>query len=176
MAGKRYFGPAMTACNERERAFVLALLETGSNMARAAEIAGYGGVEGSARTAGWRLSHRKRVVAAVKEETETRINLGAAVAGAALLGIVADPLHKDHYKATVEVLNRAGLQLTTKHEVNVRDDRSLAQLEQFVLATAEKYGMDPKKLLGKNEGSLPAPIDAEFEEVDEEDDLSDILG
>ncbi len=167
----------MAACNERERRFVVALVETGSDNTRAALYAGYrdtvdkDGYNNTAAVAGYRLAHRPRVQAAIREEAERRINGTAILAASVLVEIMRDPLHKDRYKAAVESLNRAGLQVTTKHEVNVRDDRTIGQLEEFIRVTAAKHGLDPEQLMGKSKPlALEAPIDAEWEDVEDESD------
>jgi phage terminase small subunit len=173
-------GPAMRALNAGQRRFVIALLETGaSNNTVAAGLAGYGGTEGSRRVMAHNLAHNPKVQAAIKEEADRRLRAGALLAASALVEIAGNPMHKDRFKASVELLNRAGLIVQTEHKVIVEDNRLSEEIEQGIIALSQRLGVDPTKLLGNNskaaqKANIKAQaIDAEFTEVD---DLSDIMG
>jgi phage terminase small subunit len=156
-------GPAMLALTENQRAFVVAMLETGAvDASRAATIAGFGNTEGSRWQAGWRLSHNPKVLAAIREEADKRLRSGAILGASVLVEIAGNTLHKDRFKAAVELLNRAGLIVTTEHKVIVEDDRrDRAMVEQAVVALAKRLNIDPALLLGVR----ASVIDGQFEEV-----------
>lgn len=173
-------GPAMRALSQSQRRFVLALLETGAqDNTVAAGMAGYGGTEGSRKVAAHRLAHNPKVQAAIKEEADRRLRAGALLAASALVEIAGNSMHKDRFKASVELLNRAGLVVRTEHKVIVEDNRLSDEIEQGIIALAQRIGVDPTRLLGS--GSKAAQkanakqlaIDGEYTEVD---DLSDIMG
>lgn len=166
----------MTICTEQERTFVVAFLETGGrNHTTAAQIAGFGaGNDKSARQQAWRLMHRPRVLAALKEEADKRLKTGAILGASVLIEIAETPGHKDQYKAAVELLNRAGLIVATKHEVEVTDNRTTTTLLARVHELAGRLQIDPRKLLGQAAGTPPV-LDAEYEEVGSADGLEDLL-
>jgi hypothetical protein len=172
-------GPAMRACNVNQRAFVIALLETGGSSKKlAAKMAGYGLSDNASGSAGSSLSRHPKVLAALKEEADRRIRSGAVLAASVLLEIAEDPLHKDRFKAAQELLNRSGLIVETQHRVVVEDQRSTDEIERRILTLAEKLGIDPVKLLGY----VPATggtdiIDGECTDVEDDgsEGLEDIL-
>lgn len=155
-------GPAFSALTEKQQKFVVAsLMLGGANNAEAARCAGYSTEQ--ARQRGWELMRMQHVIAAMKEEAELRMQGGAILASSALLAIVTNPLHKEHFKACVELLNRSGLQFIQKHEVVHTDNRTAAELVAYIKQTA------PRLL-----GVAQETIDAQFEEVDQ--DLAAMLG
>lgn len=164
---KSTFGPKMKALRPMEQAYVQALMDTGGKShAEAARIAGY--AAGSAHVSAHYLDRRPRVIEAIKEEAQRRLNAGAILAASAMVDIAMDPHHKDRFKAADRLLDRGGMIVATKHEVDVRDDRSIAQIEAFITQKAAALGIDPKKLLGSR--SSVVALDAEFSEVSSEDD------
>lgn len=186
MANDRSFGPAMSACTDQERRFVIALLETGARDAtKAAAMAGYGAdtygkgegksQNGTSKIAAYRLSHRPRVQAAIREEADKRIRAGAILGASVVMEIAMNPLHKDQYKAAVELMNRSGLIVETKHTVEVTDNRTTNGLLARVHELAARLQLDPRKLLGQAAGTMPV-LDAEYEEVEgSSDGLEDLL-
>lgn len=167
----------MSACTAQERDFVIALLETGARDAtKAAVIAGYGAERhDSAKQAAWRLAHRPRVQAAIREEADKRIRTGTILGASVLMEIAMNSQHKDQYKAAVELLNRGGLIVATKHEVEVTDNRTTQTLLARVHELAARLNLDPRMLLGQA-ANTPV-VDAEWEDVDEgsTDGLEDLL-
>lgn len=165
----------MSACTAQERQFVIALLETGARDAtKAAVIAGYGANRhDSAKQQAWRLAHRPRVQAAIREEADKRIRTGTILGASVLMEIAANPTHKDQYKAAVELLNRGGLLVETKHTVEVVDNRTTQTLLARVHELANRLGLDPKRLLGQ--AANVEIVDAEFEDVGSTDGLEDLL-
>jgi len=171
-------GPAMKALSKPQRTFVSVYLEQGgANAERAAAAAGYGGTAGSLAQAAHRLTHNLRVQAAMKEEAEKRLKAGSILASSVLIEIASDRMHKDRFKAAVELLNRAGLIVQTEHKVIVEDNRLTDEIVQGIVAMAERLQIDPKKLLGSVPTTTAEPkdvVDAEYTEVD--DDISDLMG
>lgn len=171
-------GPAMKNLNDRQRAFVIAMIEMGGiNYTRAAEAAGYGnGNVESACTQGNRLAHDETVIAAIHEEAQRRLRSGAIMAVQTLLEIANDRTaeHRDRLKATEMILNRSGLHAVTEHNVKVehRDATDEGMIERIKLL-AQKQGLDPIKLLG----SAGIVVEAEFKEVlpEIDNELSDIM-
>src|SRR5690349_3017404 len=98
---KGRLGPKMKALNDRQQAFVVALLTQGTrNYAAAARTAGYQGEEsGALRVSAHRLAHDERILAALREETERRMQASIGMAAEVLLSIAEDPTHKDRLKA-----------------------------------------------------------------------------
>lgn len=168
-------GPAMKALNIRQRAYVIAMIETGGlNYKRAAMMAGYGNNnERSAEVAGYRLAHDEDVLAAIHEEADRRLRSGSIMAVQTLLEIAQNPQaeNKDRLKAVEMMLNRAGMHAKTEHHVKVehKDTTDEAMIAKIKLL-AVKQGLDPKQLLGS-----AGVVDAEFTVIDNSGDLSDIL-
>lgn len=161
-------GPAMRALNPQQRVFVYGLVELGGNATGAAAAAGYGQDSptleqrrNAQRVRGYQLSHDPKVLAAIKEEAEKRLNSGALIAASALLEMVTDPLSKFRYKAAVELLNRSGLIVETQHRVTVEHTGSDKEMIDRIKQLAGGLGIDPVRLLG----SAGVIIDADFTEV-----------
>lgn len=168
-------GPAMRELNDRQRAFVIALIEMGGiNYSRAALAAGYGnGNVESAASQGNRLAHDESILAAIHEEAHRRLRSGAVMAVQTLLEIASSQAaeHRDRLKAVEMLLNRTGLHAVTEHNVKVeRYDVTDETMIKRIKLLAEKQGLDPVKLLG-NQGIV---LEGEFTET-APDDLSDIF-
>jgi phage terminase small subunit len=156
-------GPAFSALTELQQKFVVAqLILGGTNDAEAARVAGFS--QDRAKQTGYDLMRNQRIIAAMKEEADLRMQGGAMLASSALLAIVKNPLHKEHFKACVELLNRSGLQFIQKHEVIHRDDRTAEQLVAYIRQVAPK-------LLGVSQ----EVVDAEYVEV-HDPELAALLG
>lgn len=164
-------GDAMLSITENQRGFVVAMLETGgSNPTRAAAMAGFGGTDMSTRQAAHRLMHNPAVLAAFREEADRRLRSGAILGASVMVEIASDAKHKDRFKAADRLLASAGLMVEQTHRVIHEDNRSDTEIERAVAIMAQKFGIDPKKLLGHS-----APIEGEFEVVGDADGLEDIL-
>ncbi len=166
------FGPAMTSLNERQRAFVIALNNSGlENATQAARLAGYS-QKGASVTA-HRLMHSKNIQDAIREDARAR--LASLVPGAlrVLQDTIDNETHPDRLKAALSILNRTGInevmERNVKVEVTMTTDQKLARIGEL----AEKLGLDPKVLLGNVE--VPV-VDAEFEEVKEPSGLNGLEG
>lgn len=160
------FGPAMAALNDRQKKFVLAMLEFGSlNHTRCALAAGYTGDDKTMRVTAHRLAHDDKVQAAIKEEARRRLNAGSLMAVSRLLQIADDEKtdKKDKLKAIEMILNRTGLPAQTEHKVEVTHvDTDMDAIER-VKHLSKRLGLDATKLLGS-----VGVIDGEFTEVDDD--------
>jgi hypothetical protein len=167
-------GKAMLDCTDAQRAFVLAMVETGGrSQTECAMIAGIGGNRESAAVWASRAMRNERVLAALREETDKAFRGDVLIARSRLRDILEKPQHVDHFRAIKETLDRGGMAIATLHKVEVEhinDGRSAREIMSDLVAQIVANGGDPKVLLGKE------VIDAEFSEVPSEDDLSDLYG
>lgn len=166
-------GPAMRDLTEKQRGFVYAMIEIGGmNYSQAAREAGYEGSAGSIKTIGHRLAHDTRIQEAMREMGPRMLNAGLFVAARYVLETIDNPQveTKDRLKAAEMVMNRTGLHPTTEHKVAVTHKReSTEDTIKRIEGMAKNLGLDPAKLLGQ------AYIEAEFEEIKDPNDISDIL-
>ena len=157
-------GPAMLALNERQRKFVHALMmQARKSNSRAARMAGYSATSSLLlRVTGHRLAHDPKVIAAIREETASRIQSSALMAADVLFEIANDPKQttKERRAAAGMLLDRGGFgpQQHINVTKTVTDMTGEAMLERIKMLAA-KNGMDPAALLGPN------TIEAEFTEV-----------
>lgn len=144
---------------DRQRAFVVALLEYGNaNHTQAAIRAGFS--EQSAGVTGYRLAHDPAIQEAIREEGQRRLG-GAVIAAASfLVQTIGDEgaQRKDRLKAAEMLFNRTGLPAQSEHKVTV--EHTMSQSEQLgaIKELATKLGLDYKSLVGD-------AIDVEFTEV-----------
>lgn len=151
-------GPAMLLLNPMQRAFVIAMVETGGDSARAAAtMAGYANSNGQSSM---RLSHNPKVQAAIKEEAEARVRGGLLLGASVLQEIARDPMHKDRLKAALALMDRGGMAIVTEHRMTIDDRRNDKEVVARILQLAAQAGMDGPKLL-KEYGV----VDAEFTEI-----------
>ncbi len=129
------YGPAMTACLPKERAFVLALLD-GKTGAQAARQAGYG-VEGSTAETFARIAHRtltrNRVIEALAEQSRKTIRSLAPSAIQAVKDILTTTNHKDRAKVALNVIERVDptvqrVDAHVTHEIVDHRQEALTQL------------------------------------------------
>jgi hypothetical protein len=154
----------MQILTKNQRAFVIALVEMGAkNPTEAAMVAGYGGTDQARKTAAKELMRNPKVLNALKEEADKRLRSGALMAASRLIEIAGNPHDINSFKACVELLNRADLIVSTKHEVTVHDNRTSDEVMNTILSLAKKNNIDPKTLLGYNPADKV--VDAEFKEV-----------
>ena len=172
---KMNFGPAMSALNERQRAFVFALNNTGGrNASEAARAAGYTDTHnGAIQVTAHRLLHDPNVQAAIIEDAKARL---AGDIHATLLGIdeiAMNPGHKDRLKALTTKLHHAGMIEKTIQQmevsVNVTYEQKVDELKRLAIAT----GRDPVKYLAEKGITI---TDAEFEEVAPTNDIPGLEG
>lgn len=152
-----------------QRAWLQAFLDAGDeNATAAARRAGYGKEDGTpdqknnaCKTAGHRNIHDPAIQAAIRELAHERFRVAGYQAAAALMALVKDPSHKDHFKALERVLAQNGMiaavQIEHNHNVKVTEQDQVERL----MVLAKQLGMDPKVLLG----SAGVILDAEFEVI-----------
>lgn len=163
-------GEAMRALTVGQRGFVVALLDAPTeDNSLAALRAGYGGNKNSAGVASFHMMRNQKVIAAIREEADRRLRAGAILGAKAVIEIAADSKHKDRFKAAVELMNRAGLLVETRHHVIVDDNRDTTALKEEVAQMLGRLFQQPVL------PAIAAPMDAEFVEVDV-NDISDLLG
>jgi phage terminase small subunit len=160
-------GPAMSALNAGERAFVIGKVHHGLNNADAAAQAGYSTKGENAKTVGYRLAHSERVCAAIIEQSK-RVLKSEGPKSINVLVAIRDSQKedaRDRIKAAVELLNRGGLSVV--QEQHVTHDHTFyltpAQKDARIVALGKEFGLDDdaiKKLV-----TDPNVIDAEFSEV-----------
>ena len=159
------FGPAMAALSEKQRGFVLAMLNTPRcSHAKAARLAGYSDVKEGAKVRGHYLAHNPAVQAAMREEAGKRLNSMSVMAANVMMDIMLTAKDdKTKLKAASAVLDRTGFATSQNININktVTDQSGKAVLEQ-IEALAAKLGVDASRLL-----SGPPVVDAEFSEVEE---------
>lgn len=162
---------ALSRLTEKQRRFVEAYLTTGGqNESEAARLAGYSQTNpNGCAVEGFRLMRNDKVIAAIKEEAAKRINGGVLLGASVLVEIASDPLHKDRLKAAQSLLDRGGMMAISKseHLHIIEDNRSDAELIQFITAQAKLNGLDPKSLLGFDPAEKSEIIDAESAEIEE---------
>lgn len=177
-------GPAMQALQPRQRAFVYALVECGGNYSEAAAAAGYGSESKDAatksatcRVAGHRLAHHPAVLAAIKEEGERRLQSGVLIAASELVKMAQDPFSKHQYKAAVALLDRGGLPIIHRQEIDVRHTKSDKDIRNEIIEFCKVLNLDPQRLLGQavTDAEFTPVISAEDAEIESTLGLEDVL-
>jgi hypothetical protein len=169
------FGPAMAALTERQRAFVMAMIEfPGITQQDAARRAGYSdpGPHSSAiRVQGHYLAHNPAIQAAIREEAGKRLNAASLTAAGVLLKLLSDDAvePKDRIKAAGMLLDRSGFGAAQTINVNktVTDRTGTAMLDR-IKELALRLNVDPTKLLGANVAPAAEVVEAEFQVVTDE--------
>ena len=168
----------MKSCTDLERQFVIALLmQPSADYAEAARAAGYSdSSKNMLNVAGHTVFHRPRVQEAIREEADRRIRGGAILGASVLIEIARNSLHKDQYKAAVELLNRAGMLVATEHKVTVSRPEDEKQMVERIMHLALQLGLDGRKLLGSAAPGLAPPIDVEYTVIEpSKEGLEDLL-
>lgn len=168
------FGPAMQALNDRQRAFVMAMIEfPGITFTAAAIRAGYSNVKEGAKVRGHYCAHNPAVQAAIREEAAKRLNASSLMAANVLMHLLSDEAveAKDRIKAAGMLLDRSGFGAAQTINVNKHvTDNSGQAIMQRIKALADKHGLDPRKLLApQSQGKttqMPTVVEAEFVEVE----------
>lgn len=165
MSEDQEFGPAMAALNERQRAFVMALIEfPGISFSDAARRAGYLDADtGAIRVRAHYCAHNPAVQAALREEAGKRLNSSSLTAASVLMELLTDTEvdPKDRIKAAGMLLDRSGFGAAQTINVNkTTTDRTGKAIMERIAALSQKLGVDATKLLGP-----AAVVEAEFSEV-----------
>ena len=161
------YGPEMAALTEKQRAFVMAMIEfPGITQGDAARRAGYipSGSEGALRVAGHHCAHNPAVQAAIRAEAGKRLNSSSLMAANVLLGLLTDEgvEAKDRIKAAGMLLDRSGFGAAQTINVNkTTTDRTGKAIMERIAALSQKLGVDASRLLAP---ASPV-VDGEFSEV-----------
>lgn len=148
----------MSALNEKQRAFVLAMIEVpGCSHAEAARRAGYSNVAEGAKVRGHYCAHNPAVQAAIREEAGKRLNSASLAAAGVLMQLLTDETvePKDRIRAAGMLLDRSGFGAAQTINVNkTTTDRTGKAIMERIVALASKHGLDPAKLLEVAEPKL----------------------
>lgn len=165
----------MRSLTPKMRAFVQAMVgNPGCNRSKAAEAAGYSATSAvGLRVTVHRLMHDERVLAAMDELTVNRLQSTTLVAAAALEQIISSRRteDRDKLKAIGMVLDRTGHSATQTINVNKTVTRKMdvsaaaAKIADFRRRFPEHFA----RMMGEAAPGLPAPVDAEFSEVKQEE-------
>lgn len=166
-------GPAMQACNIGERAWVIAKIETGESNKECARLAGYSASSDDIlKSTGYAIAHRQRVQDALLEMSRKLMRTEGAKSIKTLVAIRDDRAMKPELrlKASVELLDRAGMNAVSESHLTVTHQLSDAQMDQRILALAAELGLTEdvarKMLIAPADLRKNADaIDAEFEEL-----------
>jgi hypothetical protein len=172
-------GPAMSALDDRRRAFVWELLRQNSvepDQGKAAEAAGFCPLEtsvsknrdGLLRKTGSVLAHEPEVQAAIIEVGGRELISLTLPAILALRSAIANPKSKGHLAAILSVLDRVGFgapqNINVKHE---HTDNTGAGLMKRIRELALKHNLDPDQLLA---GQVPRETPALELKAEKSDD------
>jgi phage terminase small subunit len=142
----------MAALNERQRAFVVAMVTIpGCSFKRAALEAGYSDASDGAKVRGHLLAHSPGIQAAIREEAGKRLSALSVVAANVMMDVMLsdDSGPKEKLKAAMAVLDRTGFAAAQNINVNktITDNSGKAVMERIQRAAAA-LGVDPGTLLG----------------------------
>ena len=159
----------MSALNERQQAFVLAMIEfPGVNHAKAARLAGYSDVKEGAKVRGHYLAHNPAVQEAIREEAGRRLNASSLAAAGVLMQLLTDPKiePKDRIKAAGMLLDRSGFGAAQTINVNKTVTRKIdaSAAAQRIAEFRHKFPEQFAKLLG-SAAPEQAIVEGEFTEV-----------
>lgn len=160
-------GPCMKSLgNDKMRAFVIALQDGPDlNYSRAAREAGYEGSDQIIWNQAYKLAHNPRVLEAIAEEAKRRLQASAGWSVSQLINLgQAAKADGDKQKALIAIMDRTGMgaKTTVDHNVNIRDDRTPAQMLAAIVQLSKQIGADPAVALKQLTGPV---VDAEFAEV-----------
>lgn len=158
------FGPAMLKLSIEERLFVCLMFHGAVSATDAVEKAGFvHASRGAMRVKAYHLLHSPRIGEAMVEESRRRNKFLLPKAQSALHDIISDAQHPQRIKAIQLAMGVAGV--VAAQEINVTH-KVMTESEKVARITelAVRLGHDPALLLGGVK-ALPAPVDAEFEEV-----------
>jgi phage terminase small subunit len=169
MASDDDFGPAMLSLTEKQRGFVLAMIEfPGSSHSAAARRAGYSDTKEGAKVRGHYAAHNPAVQAAIREEAGKRLNASSLAAAGVLMKLLTDPkvAAKDRIRAAGMLLDRSGFGAAQTINVNktVSDQSGKVILEE-IKKLADKTGVPLQSLL--RIATATPVIDGEFVEIEE---------
>lgn len=188
-AEQESFGPAMQACREDEREFVIHAIQ-GKPYAECARLAGWGKPDSSAATMariGFRISHRPRVIDAIIEEGKKVARTAVPKAAQAVNQILDNQHHKDRARTALAILERVDptvqrQEIEVTHTINheqeaieqLRTLKALNVAHEKLIEIFGSFGLErlEKKLQLEHKSDV---IDVEFAEVPRDPDAA-ILG
>lgn len=144
------YGPAMQVLTEKQRRFVLAMVEIpGCSHAEAARAAGYSDTCGGAKSRGYNAAHNPKVQDAIREEAGKRLHSASLIAANVVVAMLTDASvpAKEKLKAAGMLLDRTGFAAVQKIDVTKTDNSGKAIMERIKKAAAV-LGVDPAQLLG----------------------------
>jgi len=159
------FGPKMRALTEKQRAFVMVLVEfPGMSGAEAARMAGYSDASEAAKVTASRLRSDQRIIEAIQEQAGKKLWAISLKAAGRIEQLIDSEDDAVALKAAAAVLDRTGL--AAQQNINIHQtvsDQSGKAIMERIRALAQKHGLDERKLLGR---PAPAPVvEGEFSEV-----------
>lgn len=172
------WGPAMSALNERQRNFVVALYSDaapsapgeGSRLAWAARQAGFGNAAGTSNektlcVIGCRLAASESIKRAMAEHERAVVRLLRPEAIHEVRLVMRDKKHRDRTRILAAIYDRAD-PIETKHTVKIEDNRppSIEATEKVVARIAE---LARRVRAPGLPAPVPAIIDADFKVVEE---------
>lgn len=146
-------GPKMSACSERERAFVwFYVTENDGNASEAARKAGYadpGPESGSIRVQAHALMHRDRVLAAIDELGGKAFRGLLMPAIRAARSMIENGKHPDHAKTVLSTLSRLGKGERSGIDVNHTGELQVNHTDSALedLRTLLTMGVPEEKLI-----------------------------
>jgi phage terminase small subunit len=151
------YGPAMSALNDRQRAFVAAFFEAPRKHGAAsfaARAAGYGSPTSSVQSIASiasRLCSDEKIQRAIQEESRKYVTTLGPMAVRALKNLLGTPKHKDHGRAVGILMDRIA-PVESTHTVKVTHDASpglkaTAEVLARIAQLAAQAGIDPSRLI-----------------------------
>jgi phage terminase small subunit len=159
---RRYDGKAMSLLNDKQRRFVIEMLQRGvakKSCMGAASAAGYH------REYGYNLMRDENVLAAMREETTKRLSGAALIGVNTIIDIARNGKHKDQLKAAIKLAELTGYtseQRIVVEHINHDMKGQLARIKNM----AQQLGLDARQLIAQAGITDPDVIDAEFTEVE----------
>jgi phage terminase small subunit len=164
MSEQTEFGPKMRALTEKQRAFVMALVEfPGMSGAEAARMAGYSDTGDACKVRASQMRSDQRIIEAIQEQAGKRLWAISLKAAGRIDQLMDSPDDAVALKAAMAVLDRTGMAAQQNININqtVRDESGKAIMDR-IRQLAQKHGLDEQRLLG----APPAPVvEGEFSEV-----------
>lgn len=157
-------GPAMSLLNDRERAFVCIMIQTGCSERQASHCATAAGYA-NGHVSSWQLMRKSKILAAMKEEAGKRLIAGALMGVNVMMEIAMTVNHKDRYKAAKDLAAINGFSPVSEQKITVEHIGTdagdvLKEIETY----AKSLGMevDQQQLLAHAGVKV---VDAEFTPV-----------
>jgi len=160
------YGPAMQALSEKQRGFVLAMIEVpGCSHAEAARRAGYSDASEGAKVRGHYCAHNPAIQEAIREEAGKRLNASSLAAAGVLMTLLTDEaiLPKDRIKAAGMLLDRSGFGAAQTINVNKTVTRKVDTAE--AMSRIAEFRQKFPEQFAKLTGTALVVIEGEFTEV-----------